>query len=437
MPSADAKPRYIPYNAYNRVVSVYKEHANLYDESEEFEKIIKNISTEQKKLELPNKIFKTLHEILRNSKGFEWDINDNYCSYVNYRLNDDVRKNYQLVDESKFEIFNKFSSIFHDERYGVRSRKDYACKKYIKYLNNDEHRRMTILYNFYTFYDKLRSSNNLKSNPECINLPYNNKLYNEVIDDFYNHDPELYNKIKDVKVLIEEFLLKTKSKCTESVHFRIPQKILDDQKKKQQEEENRLRQEEENRRRQEEENRRRQEEENRRRQEEDNIRRQEQLQKELEFQRRRQPMHTNTDARRGIFQQGEEPFLVGQENSREEVDLGAQQPYEDQLNTRVFKSKNEDTNTDGSLLKSLRLPSAITEVLGSVDPVPVVGVSGGMGALFLLFRYTPVGTFFRGGRGRAHRIPRSFNGQFLGGFPGYDDYEVGHIGYGPMNPLAE
>ncbi|SCA81999.1 VIR protein [Plasmodium vivax] len=79
----------------------------------------------------------------------------------------------------------------------------------------------------------------------------------------------------------------------------------------------------------------------------------------------------------------------------------------------------------------------ITNVIKDVDPVPVVGVSGGMGALFLLFRYTPFGTFFRGGRGRVHRIPRSFNGQFLGGFPGYEDYDVGHIGYGPMNPLAE
>ncbi|VUZ99787.1 PIR protein [Plasmodium vivax] len=81
--------------------------------------------------------------------------------------------------------------------------------------------------------------------------------------------------------------------------------------------------------------------------------------------------------------------------------------------------------------------SSISGVLGDVDPVPVVGVSGGMGALFLLFRYTPIGAFFRGGRGRVHRIPRSFNGPFPGGFPGYEEYDVGHIGYGPMNPLAE
>ncbi|EDL42619.1 variable surface protein Vir28-like, partial [Plasmodium vivax] len=86
---------------------------------------------------------------------------------------------------------------------------------------------------------------------------------------------------------------------------------------------------------------------------------------------------------------------------------------------------------------STSVMSTITSALKGVDPVPVVGVSGGMGALFLLFRYTPVGAFFRGGRGRVRRIPSGFHGQFPGGFPGYDDYESGYIGYGPMNPLAE
>ncbi|EDL42661.1 variable surface protein Vir6, putative, partial [Plasmodium vivax] len=81
--------------------------------------------------------------------------------------------------------------------------------------------------------------------------------------------------------------------------------------------------------------------------------------------------------------------------------------------------------------------STITSALKDVDPVPVVGVSGGMGALFLLFRYTPVGAFFRGGRGRVRRIPSGFHGQFLGEFPDIQDYYGGNIGYGQMNPLAE
>ncbi|EDL42669.1 variable surface protein Vir6, putative [Plasmodium vivax] len=100
-----------------------------------------------------------------------------------------------------------------------------------------------------------------------------------------------------------------------------------------------------------------------------------------------------------------------------------------------FSQKSEPQKEDEGFMANMR--NTITGVLGEVDPVPVVGVSGGMGALFLLFRYTPVGAFFRGGRGRVHRIPRSFNGPFPGGFPGFEEYESGYIGYGPMNPLAE
>ncbi|CAI7723972.1 hypothetical protein PVPAM_000010100 [Plasmodium vivax] len=92
---------------------------------------------------------------------------------------------------------------------------------------------------------------------------------------------------------------------------------------------------------------------------------------------------------------------------------------------------NEEGDASSSVMHT------ITNALKGVDPVPVVGVSGGMGALFLLFRYTPVGAFFRGGRGRVRRIPSGFHGPFPGGFPDLQDYEGGYIGYGPINPLAE
>ncbi|EDL42753.1 variable surface protein Vir28, putative [Plasmodium vivax] len=81
--------------------------------------------------------------------------------------------------------------------------------------------------------------------------------------------------------------------------------------------------------------------------------------------------------------------------------------------------------------------NTITSTLKNVDPVPVVGVSGGMGVLFLLFRYTPVGTFFRG-RGYRQRIPTRFDGVYPGFYPGFEGFEEGHlpnnhinIAYGP------
>ncbi|VVA00333.1 PIR protein, partial [Plasmodium vivax] len=83
------------------------------------------------------------------------------------------------------------------------------------------------------------------------------------------------------------------------------------------------------------------------------------------------------------------------------------------------------------------LQNSISSFIREVEPAPVLGVSGGMGVLFLLFKYTPVGSFFGGRRGRFRQIPRSFNGPFPGDFANFQEYDGGFIGYGPMNPLAE
>ncbi|CAI7724026.1 PIR protein [Plasmodium vivax] len=138
-------------------------------------------------------------------------------------------------------------------------------------------------------------------------------------------------------------------------------------------------------------------------------------------------MHNNTREINGVPK-----ILPGYELPREEFDSLSRLSYPvHQKYLQPQELSNEPARESSTILGS------ITGALKDVDPVPVVGVSGGMGALFLLFRYTPVGAFFRGGRGRAHRIPRSFNGPFRGGFPGYEEYDGGYIGYSQMNPLAE
>ncbi|KMZ76786.1 hypothetical protein PVIIG_05387 [Plasmodium vivax India VII] len=83
------------------------------------------------------------------------------------------------------------------------------------------------------------------------------------------------------------------------------------------------------------------------------------------------------------------------------------------------------------------MKNTLSSIVQNVEPAPILGVSGGMGALFLLFKYTPVGTFFRGRRGRTYGIPSGFNGPFTGEFAGYQDYLGGNIGYSQMSHLAE
>ncbi|KMZ82464.1 hypothetical protein PVIIG_06198 [Plasmodium vivax India VII] len=116
--------------------------------------------------------------------------------------------------------------------------------------------------------------------------------------------------------------------------------------------------------------------------------------------------------------------------------------YTDTLENSIYSENDvlgkleRKTSDDGFLGK---VQGAFSTMVEGVDPGPVLGVSGGMGALFLLFKYTPVGSFFGGRKGRFRQIPRSFNGPFQGEFPNFQDYDGGYIGYGPtsISSLAE
>ncbi|VUZ99881.1 PIR protein, partial [Plasmodium vivax] len=65
------------------------------------------------------------------------------------------------------------------------------------------------------------------------------------------------------------------------------------------------------------------------------------------------------------------------------------------------------------------IKDAVSNVLEAVEPVPVLGVSGGMGALYLLFKYTPIGSLFRRNRRNNQYIPNFFDPEYAEQFSGY------------------
>ncbi|SCA82201.1 hypothetical protein, conserved [Plasmodium vivax] len=103
-------------------------------------------------------------------------------------------------------------------------------------------------------------------------------------------------------------------------------------------------------------------------------------------------------------------------------------PIDERTYTSEYSNKVLEY-TDGLLGK---MQGFITETLGQVEPAPILGVSGGMGALFLLFKYTPVGTFFGGRKRRNHLIPSGFPVAYPG-FPGYEEQYGANFGPGPIN----
>ncbi|SCA59859.1 hypothetical protein PVT01_000048000 [Plasmodium vivax] len=65
------------------------------------------------------------------------------------------------------------------------------------------------------------------------------------------------------------------------------------------------------------------------------------------------------------------------------------------------------------------IKGAVSNVLEAVEPVPILGVSGGIGALYLLFKYTSIGSLFRGNRRNNQNIPNFFDPRYGEQFSGY------------------
>ncbi|EDL42651.1 variable surface protein Vir28-related [Plasmodium vivax] len=75
------------------------------------------------------------------------------------------------------------------------------------------------------------------------------------------------------------------------------------------------------------------------------------------------------------------------------------------------------TYDTGTIMGTIK--GAVYNVLEAVEPVPVLGVSGGMGALYLLLKCTPIGSLFRRNRRNNQNIPNFFDPRYGEQFSGY------------------
>ncbi|CAG9472735.1 unnamed protein product [Plasmodium vivax] len=115
-----------------------------------------------------------------------------------------------------------------------------------------------------------------------------------------------------------------------------------------------------------------------------------------------------------------------QEQSQEQRHLGTlKYPYSFSGDERYIFPEEGDPSADSKLstfntetiMETIK--GAVSNVLEAVEPVPVLGVSGGMGALYLLFKYTPIGSIFRRNKRNNQYIPNFFGPRYGEQFSGY------------------
>ncbi|KNA02149.1 hypothetical protein PVNG_05914 [Plasmodium vivax North Korean] len=384
---------YLSYGCYSKLKSYFK-RVNLYDESKRMvQLIVEQLKDKPQNLNVNDNIFIELARLLRGDHAFSEYTYHVTCMYINFWLNDEVKNKYSYVYDSKFHLFDdvatKFGTAMKNASYSGNS-----CKTYIKKLDDKEYRIKQILYNLYDLYTQHKTLlHKITREPLCDNINIIVKGSHDA-KDHIKEDEDFAKRLKELKDLIkrEEH---HKNKCDYSPLINMLPK-------------------------------------------DDPIPKVETsilpVHKPTVTDQLPIPQHENLEHVEGDISGKAQAVLPGtielpkETKLQEEESLTAMTPsqtLEEQLSFRVsqeggpldkrmsqenplfrtwhqearpLKLERELTQTDDHLYGDTQhaksdergvlgsIQHTITDVLGSVEPAPILGVSGGMGALFLLFK---------------------------------------------------
>ncbi|CAI7719397.1 Plasmodium vivax Vir protein, putative [Plasmodium vivax] len=419
---------YVEYDNYNYVKSQYNNAIKYKDyDKDDLDKIMQAIQHLNPKLSKNDDFIINFYKLLSNGQILYSGLNINYCKYINFWLNKEYRdKNYYSKVSDFNNIFKTFVKQLNHVMFGNQHN---SCEKYINYLDPEIYKNVNLLHLFYDAYNKIKTKQVTNLNDKCDLLRLLAKNYSESIDKYYD-DKIFYDKLENVKNLILKEIENLNYPCANKLYFKKPTKVveLEAAQARKEAEEEADRQAREAAKQADEEAKRRQIENER---EQQNLSQSKDSLSGLPANELEEMRHDNEDFHSNSYRAGSP-----------ELETTGLQSYTQRY---VYPERQESLLVNGyttreqmpNAMEGREQQSGLDEEQG--DKGPVLGVSGGMGALFLLFKYTPVGSFFGGRRRRFRQIPSSFGGFPPGEFPNFHDYEGGYIGYGPtsISSLAE
>ncbi|VUZ99516.1 PIR protein [Plasmodium vivax] len=410
-----------------------------------------------------NNIFEEITRLFGGDHAFSQYGNIPTCIYINYLINKNIReKSNSLYNEKSFEIFKEFDYNYSKIRFNNQIN---SCKSYMRLLNTDEYHRMDMLYLLYSYYDQLGSSNlQNKPNERCTYVGLLAKHYRNILGSPEDYK-DMFSQLESLKKLIEKKELEFELKCSSTFKMitltkedppnseglpgqkdnreSLPVASATDESGVSGKSADRMIITDRA------------------------ILPQPSNTEATELNSSRNPVTEVTTENHHLVTAQEAAHYV--ERTPEEEVHGetqhvqypslpearfraqrVQEPYNTlnmfsyqgpqqvDIHTPPEKSMSPTSQSEDVGVMT-NIQNAFSSIVQNVDPAPVLGVSGGMGVLFILFKYTPFGSFFGGRRGRIRQIPSSFRGFPPGEFPNFQEYDSGFIGYAPMNinPFAE
>ncbi|SCA83654.1 VIR protein [Plasmodium vivax] len=461
---------YLHYNCYNKLYK-YFTNDSIFPNNEEKLKIISpNIDIRSYQKKEQKQIFSKLYHYMSGNGAFLKQDEIECCRYINYWLNNNVRKELpDLYSANTFKILKDIVNLYNKNNKGNE-----RCINNIDYIDTTLLGKMVALYNLYDNYYFLTIKYTPYRYTACDLIDQASGIFKDTINQHGGNDNNLLTRLKEFKPLMDSIVPNYTCSSSYRTNFIIPerfsepkvrepenqdkthetsahqlvssserekQQILDSHGQSSDSEVNLL-------------------------SETVTLEREDEASggsrlvtgtlSQEDLLGYSQLSHS-LDGRLAVGENSiEGRYSVGGSLSERRDSVKVRHLHEGEHNDflqdrNLFNLRGHTSATESLGLQTTvgqqsedpgvlgKMRTAFTDIVQNVDPAPVLGVSGGMGVLFILFKYTPVGSFFGGRRGRFRQIPRSFNGPFPGDFGNFQEYDGGYIGYGPMNmnPLAE
>ncbi|CAI7723935.1 PIR protein [Plasmodium vivax] len=203
------QPWYITYHHYNTLKEVFN-----YEPTEKYDvlsanELMKDIRTSIKKELNLRDTFYELKKLVLRGQCFYSHGPETCCKYINYWLNKTVRDSEYGVNKDNFKMFEDFMRV--DPKIKGSS---VNCMSKLSYINNDAFEKMKKLYDLYDYFTIFKEDEDRST--LCRNISFLAKRYDRIMQEYEGKDTKLCNMLTNLKEVIETDRLVAKNICTKN-----------------------------------------------------------------------------------------------------------------------------------------------------------------------------------------------------------------------------
>ncbi|KMZ95072.1 hypothetical protein PVMG_05599 [Plasmodium vivax Mauritania I] len=198
--------QYFTYQVYNAVKSSFEYKPEKKIDISFVNEIIRRIhNTPEKELQL-YKTFFQLKKLVDRHHSFLVYYREKCCNYINYWLNKTVRDSEYGVNEQNFKIFEDFKKADPKDETDM-----FDCIPKLRYMDNGAFQKMKNLYDLYDEFTILKQKKNNSS--LCQNITDLAEKYNRIMHAYKWKDKNLFKELTSLKKVIEKDELGAKNRC--------------------------------------------------------------------------------------------------------------------------------------------------------------------------------------------------------------------------------